>query len=357
MRATNMAPISPDSLKRGSAGQSSDDERNGPQRKKQRIETLEERAESPAPEPVLPATPPPEAAYTPLPIHHGTLFNDDPEALLRRSIALALKHVGFDGARPEALAAIVSEVDAYAAKFLAGITLYILNSRRERPTPLDFYYGLQDFDIPIDSLKPHLKLPIPKENTLIQLEPSPLELFGLPYKGHKEERRKAEEIRILLGPELDGRPEKEKRKYIPEKFIPFPSRHTFQATPRDDTRETDTRKIREMAAKEARAGEEALRKFMSKGKSSKANDLKKAASKDPLSNTRHEKFEKLRASFAALSPNRKPGTDGEDEDHTVIVNSEAKYFRKGVTVRKVILPVLHQFSDGAPQTNGILPGN
>jgi len=107
-----MAPISPDSLKRGSASQSSDDETEEPMRKKIRLEEPQKHDQSEEPEQFLPQTPPPEEIFNQLPIHRSPLFNDDPEQLLTRSIVLALQNVGFEGAQPDALAAMLSEVDA-----------------------------------------------------------------------------------------------------------------------------------------------------------------------------------------------------------------------------------------------------
>jgi len=58
-------------------------------------------------EPSLPQTPPPEEDYAP-----PALFNDDPNQLLLRSIALALKHVGFDSAKPDAMEALRGQVES-----------------------------------------------------------------------------------------------------------------------------------------------------------------------------------------------------------------------------------------------------
>lgn len=44
------------------------------------------------------------------------LYDERPRLLLRRSVALALEHVGFDGAAPEAIEAICSEADVCASK-------------------------------------------------------------------------------------------------------------------------------------------------------------------------------------------------------------------------------------------------
>jgi len=337
-----MAPISPDSLKRGSASQSSDDEAEEPMRKKIRLEEPQHNEQPEESGQFLPQTPPPEEVFNPLPIHKTPLFNDDPEQLLTRSIVLALQHVGFEGAQPEALAAMLSEVDACeysksrflsrlieadAEHFLSKITSSMLNGRRSQPTPLDYYYGLEQFDIPIASLKPHLKPPIPLAKSHIQLEP-------LPFIDEELEKQKFKELTKLLGKELDGAVDKEKRSHIPKKFIPYPSKHTYKFTPRDDRRETDTRKIRETAAKEARLGEEALRRLITVGKSGKANDVKKAASKDALGKEKHEQWERVMASFASLSAEQNSRQRIEEEDQTMIVNSESRFYRKGVASRR-----------------------
>src|SRR5206468_106042 len=92
-----MAPISPSSisppsLKRPSPPQSDDDVSEEPSSKRRRIE------------PVLPRTPPAEEPFIPN-IVKAPFFDDDPHHLLRRSIAMILKHVGFDSASKEALEA------------------------------------------------------------------------------------------------------------------------------------------------------------------------------------------------------------------------------------------------------------
>lgn len=57
------------------------------------------------------------------------LFNDDPRQLLRRSVTLALEHVGFTGASAEALEALYSEVDMCEYSLLSSHEP-ILNSIR-----------------------------------------------------------------------------------------------------------------------------------------------------------------------------------------------------------------------------------
>jgi len=94
-----MDPISPDSLKRSSPSQSGDDY-DEPITKKRRLL-----------EPTLPHTPPPEEDYD-SPRPQERMFNDDPKHLLLRSIALALKHVGFDSAKPAAIEALASQAES-----------------------------------------------------------------------------------------------------------------------------------------------------------------------------------------------------------------------------------------------------
>lgn len=99
-----MAPISPDSLKRFSPSQS-DDDHVEPPAKRRRIDLIE---------PTLPQTPPnePEEYVVPPQQDHEKSFNDDPKHLLLRSIALALQHVGFDSAKPEAMEAMCAQVES-----------------------------------------------------------------------------------------------------------------------------------------------------------------------------------------------------------------------------------------------------
>jgi transcription initiation factor TFIID subunit 8 len=66
----------------------------------------------------------------------------------------------------------------------------------------------------------------------------------------------------LLGPELSGKADKDTRAYIPKHFPPFPSTHTYKATPVFTKRENDPRKIREKATEEGILAEQSLRKLM-----------------------------------------------------------------------------------------------
>lgn len=56
-------------------------------------------------------TPPPEDVLTAI-VDTKPAFDDEPAHLLRRAAAVALQHVGFDGASKEALEELCSEIDA-----------------------------------------------------------------------------------------------------------------------------------------------------------------------------------------------------------------------------------------------------
>jgi len=120
--------------------------------------------------------------------------------------------------------------------------------RRTQPIPQDFEHALRRNDIPLESLRPHLK-PLSFVKPFSQLLPEPPEepepRTDLPF----------------LGPDLSGTAHRYRSAYIPKHFPNFPSRHTYQETPVFTKREMDPRKIREQATEEGRLGEEALRKL------------------------------------------------------------------------------------------------
>ena len=137
------------------------------------------------------------------------------------------------------------------------------SSRRTQPIPHDFEHALQRNDIPLASLRPHLK-PLSSVKPVARLLPEPA----------PEEPEPRTDL-PFLGPELSGTAHRYKSAYIPKHFPNFPSRHTYQETPVFTKRETDPRKIREQATEEGRLGEEALRK------------LTRAAKDDHSSSTEH----------------------------------------------------------------------
>ena len=206
--------------------------------------------------------------------------------------------------------------------FLSNITSSMLNARRPEPIPLDFEYALSKFDIPLTSIRPHLVTPIATEKVKTGFRPLPI-----------EEPTKKNEVTLtkLLGQELNGESDKREKSYIPKKFIPFPSKHTYMWTEKESMRETDPRKIREEAAKSARYAEEALRRLVKFGKAGKEKDVKIAASRDPRSKERHELWEKAMEDLMA----GKTHAGAADEDQSMIVNAQSQYFRKPVPKKSV----------------------
>ncbi|KAH7351118.1 hypothetical protein BKA65DRAFT_593939 [Rhexocercosporidium sp. MPI-PUGE-AT-0058] len=307
-----MAPISPISKKRASPSQSDDSLSEEPSLKRQRVDTS------------MPDTPPPElpGIYFKAKAEKISMFDDDPHQLLLRAVALVLEHVGFTGASPEALEAFCAEVDVYAAHFLSRVTSSMLNARRSLPTPLDFKYALSEFDLPIASIEPHLKPPIPASKLLLQLGPAPPADLGSPS------------LEKLLGDGLSGEADKKVKPYIPKKFPSFPSKHTYKWTENDYGREMDPRRVREEAAKAARQSEEALRKFTKVAKVGKEKDVKKAASKDPKSKERHELWEKTVGSLVTGTVEAAAKGSVDDNDRGLIVNAERSFYRKGMVAKK-----------------------
>jgi len=203
----------------------------------------------------------------------------------------------------------------------------MLNARRALPTPLDWDYALSQFDLPLGWLSSHLKPPVPKSKSQIKLESLPAE---------ESEKQKEDRLALLLGAELSGESDKKTKSYIPKKFIPFPSRHTYKWTEKESSRVTDPRKIREQAAKDARFGEEALRRLHKVSRVGKEKDIKRAANKNPQSKENHELWEKALDDLQKGFHPSLLGKAGDYEDNAMIVNAESQYFRRGPSKKKAL---------------------
>jgi transcription initiation factor TFIID subunit 8 len=198
----------------------------------------------------------------------------------------------------------------------------MLNARRSLATPLDFKYALARFSLPLASIELHLKPPIPASKLHLQLENLP------------EQRLDADSTNVLLGEDLSGEPDKKSKPYVPKLFPSFPSKHTYKWSEKPPARETDPRKVREQAAKEARHGEEALRHIHNIEKAAKEKSVKKVASKAPKSKERHELWENMTDSFMADKRHSQLVKGDEGEDRSMIVNSEQHYWRQGASAKK-----------------------
>ena len=62
---------------------------------------------------------------------------------------------------------------------------------------------------------------------------------------------------------MNSAPDEHGKTYVPKHFPEFPSKHTYRVSDEFPIRESDPRKIRELATEEGRLGEEALRRLVS----------------------------------------------------------------------------------------------
>ncbi|KAI0146236.1 hypothetical protein GGR57DRAFT_479260 [Xylariaceae sp. FL1272] len=235
---------------------------------------------------------------------------------LRRSIGLVLEHVGFDAAREDALESFTELVETYTITFINDIKQVANGSRRLNPTAADFDKVLRNYNIPISSLKPHLKNPVRKD----KLEPT----F---YDPIAEDTTNLALPPIVLGDELDGKHEKEERTWIPAHFPSFPSKHAYRWTPAPP-KEQNTPEKRAKAQADARKGEMALRRIDRAAKITRQKELKEVAQRGRFSKKRHDAWEDL---MRSLLPNN-GGSNGalEIADHSTIVDAGAKYARKEI---------------------------
>lgn len=302
---------------------------------------------------------------------------------LRRGIALALQKVGFESAAPEAMESFAAMAETCMepqpmplqhdtnrlldlASLVQDIKAYTNAARRSYPVPRDFELSLKRFNLTTTSLKPHKKPPIPRSKRLPLWEPLPVEdPIGTDLP--------------ILGSELDGAPDKAAKQYIPGSFPAFPSIHTYKYTPEsvdavtvsedwgafnpeilsqtldgssqppsqqsqrplapDEIPHGDPKKMREAAAKEAKAGEGALRRLMRASKIAKQKEVWSSAQRQPARRDRYNLWEAAmremieddtRSKGKDVSSAGLHGDKGRFEiaDHSMIVNTEKSYYRK-----------------------------
>ena len=235
-------------------------------------------------------------------------------------------------------------------------------ARRSHPVPRDFEQTLKRFNLDTTLLQPHRKPPVPRSRRFPVWEPLELDdsvEFDLP----------------ILGDELDGAPDKEAKSYIPSSFPAFPSIHTYKCTPESIDAVTvlkeppppteavpqgpngqkqrgvewplapheiphgDPKKLREAAAKEAKASEEALRKLMRASKVASQKESWMLAQREP---TRRERFDlwesamreliedDVKAKGQEIAPAEMHGEKGREgiADHSMIVNAGKRHHRR-----------------------------
>lgn len=145
----------------------------------------------------------------------------------------------------------------------------MLAARRTVPIAADFETAIDVLDIPRpdDQLKPYESQP-PVNRPLLPTPP-PEDVF----------HNTVELPATFLGPELDGHGELKKFSFNTRGLPELPSAHTFKATPVYPYRENDTRRIRELATKEGKLGEQALRKLAGAVKLDATHALESEATK------------------------------------------------------------------------------
>lgn len=234
--------------------------------------------------------------------------------------------------------------------------------------PRDFEQSLKRFNLTTTSLKPHRKPPIPIWKRLPKWEPLPTADL-------------LDQDLPILGDELDGAPDKTSKQYIPSSFPAFPSIHTYRYTPEsvdavtvsedwgafnpdttpsqtvdgsqappqpfqrplapDEIPHGDPKKMREAAAKEAKAGEGALRRLMRASKIAKQKEVWSAAQRQPARRDRYNLWEAAmrelieddtRSKGKEMAPAAMHGDKGRFEiaDHSMIVNWEKNCYRRDV---------------------------
>lgn len=131
--------------------------------------------------------------------------------------------------------------------FLTAVRLSMLSCRRTRPLPQDFLHSLHTHQLQLRTLLPHLDPPVPPSKSQFALDVESVD----------------EKEQVLTRPDiLWNGSDKKPDFYVPQHFPPFPSTHTYKATPVFPEREIDSRRIRERAMEEGRLGEQALRRLM-----------------------------------------------------------------------------------------------
>jgi hypothetical protein len=206
------------------------------------------------------------------------------------------------------------------ATFTEHVKRLAESARRAQPTPTDFAHMLRKHNVPVSSLKPHLKNPVVKE----KLQPSYYD--PLPITPQTDYFRKTSTE--WLGTELDGNMEKQEKPWIPEGLPAFPSKHTYKFTPKE-TAVADPAKKRAEALAAAQKGEKALRTINRATKMSQQKELKDLAQRNPTSKERYDAWESM---MKAMMPGQNGSLrDRQDiADHSVIVDSSMQFRRREV---------------------------
>jgi transcription initiation factor TFIID subunit 8 len=238
---------------------------------------------------------------------------------IQRSIAMVLKHDGFDSATPEAMESFTAMVETYLESIIDDTKSLAIASRRENPIPSDFEIMLKRYNLPISSLKPHIRHPIAKRDVIPE------------YVDVDISDQDAHTTLPLLGEELSGQPDKQAKSYIPPSFPDFPSKHTYKFTPQEDVTVRDPKKIREDAAMSAQQGEEALRRLVRASKVRKQKEAKTQVETDNHGKERFRLWEMMMKRLMNKDGRTEHAEDDDIAEHSMIVNGDALFSRREVS--------------------------
>ena len=149
-----------------------------------------------------------------------------------------------------ALEAFRSATEEFILNLCSAVRTHMRAARRTVPIATDFQSAMTFLNVPLDTsqLLPYRTQPV--INATLLPTPPPDDVFHNPTPLPA----------AILGPDLSvqNRPS-----FIPSTLPALPSKHTYHDTAVYPVRETDARRIRELATSEGKLGEEALRKLTS----------------------------------------------------------------------------------------------
>ncbi|ETN45419.1 uncharacterized protein HMPREF1541_09250 [Cyphellophora europaea CBS 101466] len=150
-----------------------------------------------------------------------------------------------------ALTAFHDAIQEYILKFCSKVRRSMTAARRNAPIATDFESAIYALDVPRldDQLKAYRTQP--EINPRLLPTPPPDD----PFHNHVDMPA------ALLGPDLGGQTALTKFHPNPSFLPPLPSAHTYKDTAVFAIRETDSRRIRELATEEGKLGEQALRRL------------------------------------------------------------------------------------------------
>ena len=149
-----------------------------------------------------------------------------------------------------ALEAFRSATEEFILNLCSAVRTHMHTARRTVPIATDFQSALTFLNVPLDSSQLLPYRTQPQIHPTLLPTPPPEDSF------HSSSTLPAD----LLGP---GLAVQKRPPFIPSTLPPLPSKHTYRDTAVYPVRETDARRIRELATSEGKLGEEALRKLTS----------------------------------------------------------------------------------------------